>query len=249
MTTPPGNADPNLNLLLPGYDPVGGNANVAVRVSNVKTDATTGIVYGDFALGGTDTLDLGKLENSNWTQGDAGVVILAARNDAFANFTTGDGKYTFVVADQNGIQSAYSYGPINPGTGEHLTNATGVFHNPYPRGASPITSSSGNVANATATATLAGASGKTTYITGFQVSGAGATLGLPVIVTVVGLISGTNSYIYSAVAGVLLENTPLFIQFDPPVPASATNTSIVVSCPALGAGNTNNVVNAQGYQL
>jgi hypothetical protein len=118
----------------------------------------------------------------------------------------------------------------------------------YPATATPLTSSSGNVAAATATATLAGAASVTTYITGLEVTGAGATAALPVTVTVTGTVSGTLSYTYVAVAGVTLVNQPLVVQFCPAIPASAVNTSIVVSCPSLGAGNTNNTVTAHGYR-
>jgi hypothetical protein len=120
---------------------------------------------------------------------------------------------------------------------------------PYPGGAVALTAASGNVAAATATATLAGAAGKTTYITGFTVSGAGATAGLPVSVTVTGIVTGTLTYTYAAATGALVANTPLIIQFPMPIPASAPNTAIVVSCPTLGAGATNNTVNAYGFQL
>lgn len=119
----------------------------------------------------------------------------------------------------------------------------------YPVGAVPTTASSGNTANAVATATLAGVATKTTYITGFTVSGAGATAGLPVIVTVTGVIGGTMSFIYVFEAGALVGNKPLVVSFETPVPASAVNTAIAVSCPAGGAGNTNNAVVATGYQL
>lgn len=138
---------------------------------------------------------------------------------------------------------------VQPGNTANTTPWLANTNSPYPSGATPLTASSGNVANAQAVATLAGTSAKTTYITGFEVTGSGATLGLPVTVTVTGLISGTMSYTYSAIAGALLENTPLAISFVPAIPASATNTSIVVTCPALGSGNTNNVSNAHGYQL
>src|SRR5260370_37907131 len=57
----------------------------------------------------------------------------------------------------------------------------------YPPGATPIAASSGNVANAVATATLASAANVTTYITGFEVTGAGATAGLAVTVTITGV--------------------------------------------------------------
>lgn len=119
----------------------------------------------------------------------------------------------------------------------------------YPAGATPITAASGNVANAAGVATLSAVAGKTTYITGFTCTGSGATAGLPVNVTVVGTISGTLTYTAVAAVGALVANTPLNIQYPVAIPASATNTTIVVTLPALGAGNTNASVVAHGYQL
>ncbi len=113
----------------------------------------------------------------------------------------------------------------------------------------PISGSSGDVANASAVATLAAAAGKTTYITGFEITGSGATAALPVVVTVAGVIGGTMTFIYSAAAGALVGNQPLVIEFPEPVPASAVNTAIVVTCPALGTGNLHSAVVAHGYQL
>lgn len=129
-----------------------------------------------------------------------------------------------------------------------------VYGNPilasdYPQGAIPITATSGNQANATAAATLAANANKTTYITGFEVTGTGATGVLIVIVTITNTITGTMSYTYVFVAGVTTLNTPLIVQFSKAIPASGPNTTIVVSCPASGTGGTNNVVNAHGYQL
>ena len=119
----------------------------------------------------------------------------------------------------------------------------------YPQGATPVANSSGNVANDAAVATLGSDAGKTTYLAGFQCSGAGATVGLPVTVTVAGLLGGTQSYTYAAVAGALIANQPLICNFDPPLPASGEDVDIVVSCPALGVGNTKNSVSAYGYKL
>jgi hypothetical protein len=112
-----------------------------------------------------------------------------------------------------------------------------------------ITGSSGNVAAATATATLTAVTGKMTYITGFEVTGAGATVGLPVNVTVTNVQGGTLTYTYTAAVGALVANTPLIVVFPEPIPANAISTNIVVSCPTLGAGNTNNCVVAHGYVL
>lgn len=125
-----------------------------------------------------------------------------------------------------------------------------VQSGPYATGAVPLVATSGNVAAAVAAATLGGAVGKTTYITGFQIAGSGATIGAVVNCTGSGLVgSVTLNYPYAAIAGAVLMNTPIIVSFPTPVPASATNTAIVVSCPSLGTGNTNNSVNAQGFQL
>lgn len=117
---------------------------------------------------------------------------------------------------------------------------------PYQEGATALIAGSGNVANASAAATLTPTATTTAYISGFEVTGSGSTTGLPVTVTVAGLLGGTRSYTYSFVAGVLVANAPLIVAFFPPLPASVVNTAIVVTCPAGGAGNTNNTVVAHG---
>lgn len=119
----------------------------------------------------------------------------------------------------------------------------------YPDGATPLTASSGNVANASAAATLAAASGQTTYITGFTVTFAGATSAANAVVTVVGVAGGTMSFVVTAPAGATAVGTPLRVAFPVPVPASATNTAIVVTCPALGSGNTHAAVVATGFRV
>lgn len=120
----------------------------------------------------------------------------------------------------------------------------------YPSGAVPITASSGNAANAIATATLAAsAGGRTTYITGFEVTGSGATAALAVTVTITNTITGTLSYTYVFSLGVAVANQPLIVEFSKAIPGTGPNTAIVVTCPASGAGGTNNTVVAHGYQL
>lgn len=118
---------------------------------------------------------------------------------------------------------------------------------PYQEGATPLIAGSGNVANASAAATLTPTATTTAYIAGFEVTGAGAPTALPVTVTVAGLLGGTRSYTYSFAAGALVANTPLIVTYLPPLPASAVNTAIVVTCPASGASGTNNTVVAHGF--
>src|SRR5262245_24612427 len=116
-------------------------------------------------------------------------------------------------------------------------------------GGTPISASSGNVANASAVATLASVTGRTTFICGFALTSAGSTGAAIVSPTVTNVITGTQTYTYATVAGVTLGNTPLIVNFNPCLPANAVSTTIVVTLPALGAGNTNATATAWGYQL
>lgn len=115
--------------------------------------------------------------------------------------------------------------------------------------ATEVSDSSGNKSNEEAQATLPSEVGKTTYITGFIVSGNGATVANPVLVTVGGLEGGDLDFVYTAVAGPLLSNNSLVINFPTALPASSVNVPITVTCPALGLGNTHNSVVATGYIL
>jgi hypothetical protein len=105
----------------------------------------------------------------------------------------------------------------------------------------------GNVAAAVATATLPAVLNKTNFLSGFDVTSGGATAAGVVTLTITGLLGGTRSYAYTAVAGATLANPNLILYFDPPLQASGPNVAIVVSMPSLGAGNTNTCVNAQGF--
>lgn len=112
-----------------------------------------------------------------------------------------------------------------------------------------ISASSGNVAAATATATLPAVTGKTTYITGFSFTGLGATAASTVNLTTTGLTGTNQTYNINVPAGVTTTIPTLVVYFDPAIPASGVNTAITVTVPSLGAGNTNAAVNAWGYQL
>lgn len=116
-----------------------------------------------------------------------------------------------------------------------------------------VSDSSGNVANATASATLAAVAGKTTYIKGFRCTPGGATAAALVTVTVTNIsnagVTKTLSFTVGAPAGATLAGTPLVVDFENGIPAYQANTSIVVSMPALGSGNANASCSAWGYQF
>jgi hypothetical protein len=116
-----------------------------------------------------------------------------------------------------------------------------------PASASSLLSfSSGSVAAAPAVATLPAAPGKTNFVTGIEVTGAGATAASVVIVTITGL-SNTLHYILDVPAGAVAQLTPLIIPFSPPLPGSAVNTAVSVNVPSLGAGNTNAAAVIHGF--
>lgn len=118
-----------------------------------------------------------------------------------------------------------------------------------PAGATAVSSSSGNVANASAIATLAAVVGKTTYVKGLTITPGGATAAALVTATLVGTLGGTLSYTMGAPTGAAVAGYPFMINFGDGIPASAVNTALVLTLPALGAGNTNASVSIWGYQL
>lgn len=140
------------------------------------------------------------------------------------------------------------YVTLTDGAGNLAGTGTSGYATPAAGGVTALQSSSGNVAAATATATLAGAASQTTYISGFTFTSAGATAATVVNGTITGTLGGTMTFTVPVVAGATLANSPININFYPAIPASATNTSIVVSVPSLGAGNTNATVSAWGYR-
>ena len=95
--------------------------------------------------------------------------------------------------------------------------------------------------------TLAAAATLRTYITGFTVTGGGATAASVIAVTVTGLAT-TLTFHVPIPAGATVGVVPLVVQFARPIPASADNTAIVVNVPSFGAGNTQASATATGFQ-
>lgn len=135
--------------------------------------------------------------------------------------------------------------------GQNCQEVTENYGQPVVRGGRPnsLSVSSGNVANASAAATIAAVAAKLNYINGFSCTAGGATAAAVVNVTVTGLLGGTLTYSFATPAGATAGSTPLVINFPDALPASAVNTAIVVTMPALGAGNTNAACNIHGFRL
>lgn len=106
---------------------------------------------------------------------------------------------------------------------------------------------SGIVASNDAVATILPAAGKRSFLTGFLVSGLGATAALAVTVSVAGVSDDDLEFAYVAVEGATEANEDLLVLFPRPLPAIDDETDIVITCPDLGAGNTHNQVTAFGF--
>ena len=131
-------------------------------------------------------------------------------------------------------------------------NAAGTAWEAHPSEAvkrPPYQISSADVANAAAVATLPAVAGKTGYITGFEVWSGGATVGALVDVTISGLLGGSITCPFAAPAVAVVGTPPLILDFPVAKPASAVNTAISVTLPALGAGHAKGRTVIKGYYL
>lgn len=194
------------------------------------------------------------------------IVIGAVSASAQNVFVSNDAAHPIPITSVAGgtatgasVPANATYEGINVGgtlRGLTGTNTTGTVYAAnvvqaavFPSGATAKTGASGNVANASAAATLAAVGAKTNYVTGFQITAAGSTGALVVNATLTGLITGTQTYTFVFPAGVTAAATPLIVTFPYPVPASAVNTAITITLPAGGAGNTNAATSIQGFDL
>ena len=118
-----------------------------------------------------------------------------------------------------------------------------------PLGATVVTASSGNVANAAAAAALPAVASVLNYVSGFTITAGGATAGSLVSATLAGVLGGTMTFAVAIPAGATLGATPLVVTFPTPIPATAVNTAITISLPAAGAGNTNAATMIHGFKI
>lgn len=105
-------------------------------------------------------------------------------------------------------------------------------------------------AAAMAPALPAQGAGTTVWVTGFTVTGGGATAGSIIAVTLTGVLGGTLTYELAIPAGAGAGVSPLQVSFPwPGLPAAAANAAITLNVPSFGAGNTNAAATIQGYSV
>lgn len=156
--------------------------------------------------------------------------------------------FTTVAACFRARVSIYGSGTITAGA--YQTNQSAppltVVSSPltYPQGATAITTSASGT-TASGSATLAGTSGKVTYICSYRIM-ATATTALASADTITGTITGTLNLVQPIGASPALGQVG--DTFNPCIPASATNTGIVINAQAPGTGGVW-AIYASGYQF
>lgn len=195
---------------------------------------------------------IGKLGIDQTTPGTTNGVVINAALPFGTNLLGETGIDQTTPGVTNGVQvNAALPAGINllgkVGIDQTTTGSTNAVADLRP--GTQVVGDSGNVANANAVATIAGAAGKTNFLTGFTLSAAGSTAGAAVTATITGLIGGTKSYTFVFPIGALVSSQPIAVQFEKPLQATGTNVAIVVTLPAGGAGNTNASATAEGFQL
>jgi len=96
---------------------------------------------------------------------------------------------------------------------------------------------------------FAAVAGKTNYLSGFSITGAGATAATVVNATITGLVGATLNIRISVPAGPTVGITPIIVSLARPIPASAANTQITIGVPSFGAGNTDVAANMWGFRI
>lgn len=97
------------------------------------------------------------------------------------------------------------------------------------------TSTGGAQAN---TITEAAVVGKTHYATGFEITGLGATSQTSVTVTLASGGTTIGNWTVNVPAGATTSITPLVVEFELPIAGLSPGTSMVLTVPTFGSGNT-----------
>ena len=112
------------------------------------------------------------------------------------------------------------------------------------------TASSANAAAANNNNLPAGGAGVLNWVTGFEITGNGATAAGPIAVTLTGIITGTLNYVIEVPTIASAAQVSLIVEFPfPGLSAAAANAAITLNVPSFGAGNTAAAVSLHGYSV
>jgi hypothetical protein len=89
--------------------------------------------------------------------------------------------------------------------------------------------------------------GQTNSVSGFEITGTGATAGSTIVVTLTGIVGGTASYDLVIPAGAGLAVNSLLVEFPVAIQATGPNVAITLNVPSFGAGNLNATAAIHGF--
>lgn len=200
------------------------------------------------------SFDVIRIQSSAVASGTVNIRISISSSPTTAGATVGVSADSTVGVE--GLDQSTQSSAANPiastiydtnGTRADFTQPTIVVSSQQKPNASTQSGASANGANAINTATMAAQSGKTNYVCQVTFTADGATSGIAVAPTITGLLGGTRTFAFNFPAGVLVGAQPLVLNFNPCLPASATNTAISAVLPAGGAGNTQASADIEGW--
>lgn len=97
--------------------------------------------------------------------------------------------------------------------------------------------------------TLTPGTGRTAYLSGFTISGLGATGATGIIVVIAGILGGPISMTVPILAGATTGLVPFIREFPTPLAGSAPGQAITVTVPSFGSGNTSARIETHGFQI
>jgi hypothetical protein len=142
---------------------------------------------------------------------------------------------------------------LNGGTGvnataAYQTNPNNLQVTATPAGTQQYNSATGTTAGTTATLTASATTGQFTFLCGAVIAPGSATAAITIPITSTGLASNNlNDFVGAPVTAAGTTGITQRYQFTPCLKGTPANTNITVSAGALGAGGTNQAVNAWGY--
>jgi len=104
-----------------------------------------------------------------------------------------------------------------------------------------------NAGNASLSATMSAEVGRTNFCSQITFSTSGATAGSVIDVSLTNVIGGTMHFAYNVPTGATTAGAIVVIPFNPPIPATGTNTIINLTVPANGAGGVQQTATIQGF--
>lgn len=134
-----------------------------------------------------------------------------------------------------------------------LATAQTQQYSGYPSNSVPLIAASANTPAGIITLTFAARVGWRNYLQHITCTGGGATAGSNIVAAITGLdvdgVATQPSFILSPPTGATVGMPRFDVAYDPPLPATAANTAIVLTVPSFGAGNTHAMCSMTGFQI